>query len=227
MDFQKKYPILQLPGEHVLIQWEKGYKYVELYYKERFIGSVTGFAKLKRGVTFNDAELGVIELKLSKEPIAIDLIVAGYHSPVNVTYPTKELKSASTIFFALAVLAILGGSFEGMSVAMNYGSLAGTIMSALIIFTIAMYATTGFIILKGHAWAFFMGGSYYTFFTMLYLFDLLAYGFDFITFIVVFFRVVMTFILFYYIKHAAASMRHRKFEHNKSGLSTDILDGIV
>ncbi len=227
MDFQKKYPILQLPNEHILIQWEKGYKYVELYFKERLIGSVTGFAKLKRGVKFNDVELGLVELKLSEKPIAIDLIVAGYHSPVNVTYPTKELKSASTIFFALAVLAVICGSYEGMSTAMNYGSLAGTIMGLLIIFTIAMYATTGFLIMKGHAWAFFMGGAYYTFFTLLYLYDLLAYGFYFITFIVVFFRVVMTFILFYYIKHASASMRHRKFEHNKSGLSTDILDGAV
>lgn len=215
MDFQKKYPILQLPNEHVIIQWERGYKYVELYYNDRLLGSISGIVNLKKGVKFNDAELGLIELKLSEKPIAIDLVVAGYHSPINITYPTKELKSASAIFLALAIFSILGGLYEGMSTVMLYGSLIGAVIIALDLIAILLYASTALLIRKGHAWAFFMGAGFYSFFTLLYLYELLAYGFYFLPFFVVIFRTVVTFMLIYYIKHASASLRHRKYEVRK------------
>ena len=95
MDFEKKYPLTHRSNEHVLVQWTRGYKQVDVYYKENLIGSVTGAAKLKNGTSFL-SELGEIKLKLSEKPVMLDVIVDGYHSPVNVSHPVRELKAMNT-----------------------------------------------------------------------------------------------------------------------------------
>lgn len=65
MDFEKKYPITQQPGDFVTVQWTRGYKAVDLYYKNELIGSVQGSAKLKAGTKIATV-LGTIALKLRK-----------------------------------------------------------------------------------------------------------------------------------------------------------------
>lgn len=225
MDFQKKYPILQSPDEHVLIQWTRGYRNVNVMYKERLVTSISGYAKLKMGIKMNDDELGTVELKFSEKPIAIDLKIDGYHSPVNVSYPTKELKSASTIFVVLSVISVLGALYEGMSYTQWYGSLVGTIVTIINLFSIATYITAAALIKNGYAWGFFLGSSWYTLFTLFYLSDLLLSGFYLGTFFIVALRIVVSVILFYYLKHAYASLKHKRYE-NKKAVNLDVIDSL-
>jgi|GEM_PF-1330581 len=223
MDFQKKYPLLQFPNEHIVIQWERGYKRVNLSYNDRVISKIQGAGKLMKGVKLNDPELGVIELKLSEKPIAINLIVGGYHSPVNVSYPTKELKSASPIFWVLSAMSILGAIYEGVSLSQWYGAFLAIIVTFVNILSIAIYTSTAILIQRGYSWAFFMGASWYSLFTLYYLSDLFLSGIYLDTFFIAAIRIVVTFMFAYYFKYATASIRHKKYERAIKS-SNEVLD---
>ncbi|PIE87386.1 MAG: hypothetical protein CSA03_00480 [Bacteroidetes bacterium] len=225
MDFQKKYPILQDPNEYILVQWTRGYRNVDVLYKNRLVSSISGSTKLKKGVRINDSELGLVELKLSEKPIAIDLKVDGYHSPVNVSYPTKELASVANIFIVLAVISVIGALYEGMSVTMWYGGLIGTIITVINVLSIAIYATTAALVKNGYAWAFFLGSSWYSLFTLFYVSDLFLSGFYLDTFFIAALRIVVTIILAYYLRNAIDSVRHKRYDHKKA-VNPEVIDSL-
>lgn len=171
MDFEKKYPITQQPGDFVTVQWTRGYKAVDVYYKDELIGSVQGSAKLKAGTKISTV-LGTIDLKLSEKPVMLNVIIDGYHSPVNVSHPVKELKKTGTFFWILAVLSIIAGSFEA-SVFRDTGDLqliVWTINGSVVI----SYMVSAFFVGRGKAWAFYLGFSVFAFFTLFTLLILLG-----------------------------------------------------
>ncbi len=210
MDFQKNYPLLHLPNEYITIQWKRGYQSVELYHKERLVGSVTGYDVLLEGVQFNDAELGLIELKLSEHPIALDLIVAGFHSPVNASYPTYELKVAARIFWVLASLSIVIGLSYGILELTFTGAISTTmILNLVAIFT---YSTSAIFIQIGHAWAYYFGVGFHVLFTLTLLFRIIFFDSNLGILYIVFFQLIVLIILSSYLKNASDAHRHRKFE---------------
>lgn len=111
MDFEKKYPITQRLDEYLLVQWTRGYKDVDVYYNDQLIGSVRGTGKLLKGTSF-PSDLGLITLKLSEKPVTLDVIVDGYHSPVNVSHPVKELKRTGTYSGLYPFLLSLPGQLK-------------------------------------------------------------------------------------------------------------------
>lgn len=226
MDFQKKYPILQSNDQYILVQWTKGYREVNALYNDRLVLTIQGFARLKKGVKIHDSELGPLELKLSEKPIAIDIIVDGYHSPVNVSYPDKQLVSASTIFVVLAIISVLGAIYEGMSMTMWYGKFIGSIITIVNILSIAIYLSTSLLIKRSHAWGFFMGGSWYLLFTIFYVADLFLSGFYIDTAFIAVLRIVVTIILASYLTNAIDSLKHRKYG-NKKAINTEVIDSFL
>jgi hypothetical protein len=221
MDFQKKYPLLHLQNEYINIQWTRGYQSVELYHKERLVGSVTGYDVLLEGVQFNDAELGLIELKLSEHPLALNLIVAGFHSPVNASYPTYELKVAARIFWVLASLSIIIGLANGIIASLWAGSLSGTNflnLVAMLIYTISATMTE-----RGKPWAFYLGAGFHLL-LMLILLLMFIFGSNIIVLFLAVFQLIVVVFLSSYLKNANEAHRHRKFEGRGSKLVDKIYD---
>ncbi|ASS47805.1 MAG: hypothetical protein A3D31_18740 [Candidatus Fluviicola riflensis] len=210
MDFEKKYPITQQPGDFVTVQWSRGYKAVDLYYKNELIGSVQGSATLKAGTKITDTVLGTIGLKLSEKPVMLDVIIDGYHSPVNVSHPVKELKKTATFFWIIAVFSFIAGAIE-VGVFRDTGTVEKTVMtingSVLII-----YIITAVYVGKGKVWAYYLGFSvfaFFTLFTLLVLFGGIMWGFLLYLFQV--FRFGALGLLIYNIKTANAARKHQQY----------------
>lgn len=220
MDYERKYPLTQIPGEYLLVSWIRGYKEVELRYRDRLITEVKGIAPLHNGVTFKDEQLGRIELKLSEKPVVLDLIVDGYHSPVNVSHPAKQLKSASTYFWMIAALAIIGSLLEGVNI--GFGSGIGLIISSLNFLTVALYIISAVFVSRSQPWAYWLGFCVFCFWTLIALM-LVPLG-GFLDVIIMLIRLVFLYFLITNIKHAAGTAKHRRFG---SKFDEKLLDSMV
>ena len=218
MDYEKKYPITQQPGDFVLARWERGYKNVEFFYKDRLLGSVQGAAKLKAGIRLNDTELGVIQAKLSEKPIMMDLIIDGYHSPVNGSHPSKELKKTSPFFWIISVLSFIVGAIE-------IGSLTGYDRAQLILTAIngtilVLYIVAAIFVGRGKVWAYYLG---FVLFSLLFLLNLLSMGSGIgIIFLII--RGAVLGVLIYNLKTVISTQKHAKYG---KFISEDLLDGTL
>lgn len=221
MDFEKKYHITQLPGETLKVMWTRGYKNIELYYHDKLICSHDGVGALKKGVKYTTMELGVIELKLSLsiKPITLDVIIDGYHCVNNFSHPARQLKGASAFFWMIALFAVVSSVWEGWQ--LRHILALNLIVSVINILTVAAYILAAIYTNKSKPWAFYMGFSVFSFWTLAGLLTILSVNFFFaIAFIV---RLVILYFLITNIKYAVGTTKHNKFL-SKGFSSDDLLD---
>jgi hypothetical protein len=218
MDYEKKYPITQQPGEFILARWERGYKYVELYHKDRLIGSVSGAGKLKAGTAIADNFFHKIELKLSEKPMMLDLVIDGYHSPVNQAHPLKELKATAPFFWIIAALSFIMGALE----VGNLGSFPTFQLIFLVIdmLIVGTYITAAIMIGRKQPWAYIMG---FVVFAAVFMFHLLlmAASMDPTSIVFMILRGAALGVLIYNLKTVIAARKHLKYGSN---VNDDLLD---
>lgn len=101
MDYEIKYPITQRPGEFILLHYTKGYSEAALEYRGEWITDYFTAQDLKRGITVNHPELGMISAKFAKDKFVANIIVDGYHSPINKDHPRTKLVNQSSYFWTL------------------------------------------------------------------------------------------------------------------------------
>lgn len=211
MDFEKKYPITQQPGDYVLVQWTRGYREVDVYYKGQLVGEVTGVGKLKTGTSIATDLLGIIQLKLSEKPITLDVIVDGYHSPVNVSHPVKELKKTATFFWIIAVFAFIAGAIE-VGLFSGWKEIAAVLFLVnLVIFLCYLFAAI--FVGKGHIWAYYLGLSVFAFstlVTLIALFSGVVWGT--LLYLMLFIRLGTLGVLLYNLKTAISAGKHKRFK---------------
>jgi hypothetical protein len=224
MDFEKKYPITQRLDEHLLIQWTRGYKDVDVYYSDQLIGSVRGSGKLKQGTSL-PSDLGLIALKLSERPITLDVVVDGYHSPVNVSHPVKELKRTGTYFWILSVLAFIAGSIEvGL---FSEWTEVQVVVLGINLAILASYILSAVFVGRGKPWAFYLGFSVFSFCTLISLLALMGgfiWGFLLYIFMVV--RIGGEIVLAMNLKTANSAVRHLKYKHKEHSID-ELLDSKI
>lgn len=171
MDYEKKYPITQSPGEYLLIQWTRGYKQVDVYYNDELMGSVNGSAKLVKGTSFT-SDLGLITLKLSEKPVTLDVIVDGYHSPVNVSHPVKELKTMSMYFYTIIAFALVAGFVE-IGIFQDWPE-ALLVAVGVNVVVFILYLISVLFVREGKPWAYYLGFCVFSFCTLISLWLLLS-----------------------------------------------------
>jgi hypothetical protein len=98
MEYQKKYRNPKNESEDLIVSWERGYREVQIHYRDQLVGVVSGIRDLLKGKAFTDPSLGSVEVKLEEDPYFIQLIVDGYHSPDNLHYPVNDLKNLRSYF---------------------------------------------------------------------------------------------------------------------------------
>jgi len=208
MDYEKKYPITQQPGEFIIARWERGYKYVELYYKDRLVGSVSGAGKLRSGVTIKDDFFHKIDLKLSEKPVMLDLVIDGYHSPVNRAHPLNELKAMGPIFWILGTMSFIAGALE-------VGGLSGfkilqTIFLLINMTIVGMYFLAAVMVGRKRPWAYWMA---FGVFSLVFLFHILLMlvSWDFWSILLNIFRGAALGVLIYNLKTVISAGKHLKY----------------
>jgi hypothetical protein len=220
MDFEKKYPITQQPGDHVLAKWTRGYKQIELYYKDTLIAAVDGGSKLKKGIKVQTTPLGIIELKLSETPIMLNLIIDGFHSPVNTMHPEKVFKKSSMFFWMLVTGVVLLLFIDGASINFKNGSV--TIEGYLNFIFLGIYIASAILVSKGKVWGFYMG---FGAFALTSLFALLTVFFlGFMGFIALVLRAIIMYFIVSNFKNANGALKHRKY---RTSTSVDLLDSAI
>ena len=108
MEYEKKYPFARNQNEFVTLTWETGYRNVQIWFRERLVATIANPATIKKGFKITDEELNVIELTFSEKPMAIDVVIDGFHSPINFSYPSKVLKLSARTFWYIFGFAVLG-----------------------------------------------------------------------------------------------------------------------
>ena len=221
MDYQKKFPITQLPGEFVLAEWNRSYKGLTLSYKGRVIGTVGGIGRIRQGITLQDEELNTIVIKFSEKPIMLDLIIDGYHSRVNGSHPAKELKRLAPFFWIISALSFVAGGLEVGSLS-DYGTMQ-MIFGVINTLIVASYIVAGIFTARGQAWAYLLG---FVVICVVLLFHalLLLLGSSGIEKIFFVFRVVALGVLIYNLKTVIAVRRHARY--GTGPLNEELLDAL-
>ena len=207
MDYEKNYPITQQPGDVVLVQWERGYKRVEVSYKGKLIGTVTGNA-IKKGVQLQDPILGTIGMRFSETPMALDLVIDGYHSPVNRSHPAKQLKRTAAFFWIIAVFALIASLLEGISVSTD--PMIFLTVEGINFLVVAAYVIAAVFTGKSKAWGYYLGFCTFALMYMLFLLSQLVgmSGGGILVFIV---RSVVLGVLIYNLRTVIAVQKHARF----------------
>jgi hypothetical protein len=220
MDYEKKYPITQQPGAFILARWERGYTYVELFYQDRLIGSVSGSGKLQKGVTLKDDFFHTIHLKLSENPVKLDLVIDGYHSPVNQAHPQRELKGMSALYWIISALSMIVGGLEVGSLT-GYDTLQG-IFLVINLTIVVTYIVAAVFVARGKVWAYWMG---FLLFSVVFLFHFLimVVSWDFWTVILNVFRGMAIGVLIYNLGTVISAGKHLKYGTYKND---DLLDNL-
>ncbi len=220
MFYEKKYPLTQLPGQHLLLSWERGYKSTKLFHNERELVHVNSIGQLKKGFRFDDPELGRIELKFSEKPISVDVIVDGFHSPANASHPVKKIKSISKFFYIFAAFCLIQ---FGMSSATG-GITIGLGSQALIL--CSLYVICAVFSNQSKAWAVYTGFIVFCLITLYYLMLLIllqsipvSTGISGIMlFMILGFRAVFIIFMVPYLKMAVQLAQYKKFNHRNPAL---------
>ena len=221
MEYQKKYAIPKLKNEFLLIGWDRGYKNIQLFYKDRLIETIKNASLLKKGLTIQDQELHTIELKFSESPMAIDVIFDGIHCASNVSHPFKEMKKFSPIFWMIAIFGLLASGFE-LAVNLDF-SLAFNIVMIIDTPIVLAYFISAIFISKVKPWAFWLGFVTYT---IVFLISILGFILSLNSFLFVINIIIrLTFLIFMIrmIKTVLNVSKHKKYI-NYTGEDLDLLD---
>jgi uncharacterized membrane protein len=216
MEFTKKYPISQRPSEYILAKWSRGYQNIELYFNNDLLISLKGGKRLKKGVKEYIDGFGEIELKLSEDPIALDIIIDGIHCRSNISHPKKQLQKTSFFFWVIAVGALVFGALEVAWTGPNrIGIIVGIINGSVVV----LYIVAAIFVSKGKPWAFYLGFSCFSLFTLLYLFTMESGFFETIIIVI---RILFLYFLISNLRHAFQTVRHNAYEQTTE--STDLID---
>lgn len=226
MDFAKKFPITQLPGEHVLVQWTRGYKQVEVFYNNELVGTADGAGRLKKGVRLVHPKLGNIDLKLSEKPVVINVIVDGYHSPANNSHPVKELIGLSPFFWMLLAFSFIASALE-IGLFADYPPIL-VILVPMDVTIFVVYLIALIYVRKGKPWAYYMAISLFALMTILVLLVIMSgmvwgvftYGFEII-------RFGALGVFLYNLKTVNAAAKHLKYGTLQARASEDLLDTTI
>ena len=221
MEYQKKYAIPKLKNEFLLIGWDRGYKNIQLFYKDRLIETIKNASQLKKGLSIQDQELDTIELKFSESPMAIDVIFDGIHCASNVSHPFKEMKKFSPIFWMIAIFGLLASGFE-LAVNLDF-SLAFNIVMIIDTPIVLAYFISAIFISKVKPWAFWLGFVTYT---IVFLISILGFILSLNSFLFVINIIIrLTFLIFMIrmIKTVLNVSKHKNYI-NHTGEDLDLLD---
>lgn len=221
MEYQKKYPIPKLKNEFLLIGWDRGYKNIQLFYKDRLIETIKYAAQLKKGLTIQDIELNRVDLKFSDSPMAIDVIFDGIHCASNVSHPFKEMKKFSPIFWMIAIFGLLASAFE-LAVNLDY-TLAFNIVLIIDTPIVLAYFVSAIFVGKTKPWAFWLGFITYA---IVFLISILGFVLSLNSFLFVINIIIrLTFLIFMIrmIKTVLNVSKHKNYI-NHTGEDLDLLD---
>jgi hypothetical protein len=210
MIYSKKYPIPNTEKEFVLVEWERGYKNLAIFYNKKTIANIDSIQKIKAGFSFFHNSLGNIKLKFSENPIALDLIFNGLHSSVNNSHPIKKIKSIKNYFYMFGSLAL----FFSVLMSFMYNSKISLIFFAITeIPFIVVYFLCAFYSNKGKAWAVYLGFIVFSFFTLTSLISIVlpVNGLSiFLNLFIFAIKLVFIFLLIPYVKMANELKKYKK-----------------
>lgn len=205
MKYQKKYPLADPKQGEILLIWERGYKNVEIYHKDRLVTTIANPSEIKKGFVFYDKELNEIALSFSGKPLFINVIVNGFHSPINDLHPKNTFKAVSGIFWVIFTLNL----FLLVIKAFALSEILSIVLPYLLIELLfsVVYVIAAIFTAKGKIWAYYLGYGYFVLLALVS--DYLERNrYDFLDYMGFIFQVIIISILFKYIKTVAQLKKH-------------------
>jgi hypothetical protein len=165
MDFESKYPLTQDQNSFIFAEWTKGYRLVNLTYKNRLICSFeNGLRYIKKDLIVSDEELGEVKIRFTEKPIQMDIVIDGLHSPINQKHPAKSFKRTAIFYWVLAGLFALPFVFALLAMiatfSFNVNRLPSLFFTASILVLSVVVSVIAHYINKGNVLAFYLGISF-------------------------------------------------------------------
>lgn len=207
MDFEKKFPLTQSPDKVITVQWTRGYNQIQVLYNGEIIGEHTGAKDLKKGVQIPSNYFGSLEIKLGGEPLRLNVLVDGLHSPANSMHPKFEVKGIASYFWILFGAGLLLSVLSGIQI--NFNNPVALITTFLDFLILVGYLLAAILLPKGKPGAFYLGFIPFCFTSLLSLLMALRGGFLPILVLVV--RSIFVVILIKSIKPVLSLSRHNRY----------------
>ena len=173
MDFESKYPLTQDQNSFIFAEWTKGYRLVNLTYRNRLICSFeNGLRYIKKDLIVRDEELGEVKIRFTEKPIQMDIVIDGLHSPINQKHPAKSFKRTAIFYWVLAGLFALPLVFALLvmivTVSFNSATISALVIGGLALIFSVLLGTIAHFISKGSITAFYLGIAFTAIMIILY-----------------------------------------------------------
>jgi hypothetical protein len=207
MDFEKKFPLTQSPDKVITVQWTRGYNHIQVLYSGKVIGEHIGAKDLKKGILFQTEHVGNFEVKLGGDPLRLNVIVDGLHSPANSMHPKHAVKGIATYFWILFGGGLLVSLLEVWQIGLD--NPIGLFMSVFDALILTLYLLAAILLGKGKSGAFYLGFVPFCFTTLLVL--LLVLTGNFIAIVSLIIRAIYIVYLSKSITHLNSLSRHNQY----------------
>jgi hypothetical protein len=154
MSYSKIHPI---PGteDTLLLNWDQGYKNVKIYHQGELIKHIESASSIKKGISFQNEKLGLVELSFTDRPMMIRIMINGITCPAKVGDEGKDLTPVSTTFWILFGLSTLGTISEAIQ--FDIQSTVGAITLVINLLLTSIYGVAAIFTAKRQPWAYFLG----------------------------------------------------------------------
>ncbi|MFK7786365.1 MAG: hypothetical protein AB8B56_14695 [Crocinitomicaceae bacterium] len=205
---------------------EANYRNLKVYTSGKQLIHLPNSQDLRDGQTFQNEDLGEIDLRLSNRGSALEIRVNGLLCPLEnpIAINEENLMGLSSLFKVIAILSTIGLAIQFYALTRIGLSIADVILVLFfgIVCTIVYYLAM-FFTKKGKVWAYFLGTGTFLLMTLIYTFNILTSGLfenlvvAYSVFLIV--RIGILIILLIYLKSVIRVMNAPKNDANQ-----DILD---
>ena len=165
MEFQKEYALPRHPNEHIHARWDKGFKSVQLFFRNRLIQEINDIEKIKEGFVFDDPELNKVKLSFTKRPQTLNVAVEGFDSISNLNHPFRDYSGSTRVMWGLSTIALIGFIFYLYTIVMLSEFTIPELMLitlALQGLTVGIYVNAAVLIRKILVWPFILAFSWFS-----------------------------------------------------------------
>jgi hypothetical protein len=221
--FVKHYFIADNQNDKITVKWKTGLSHFEVHHNDELLETFKGSAEIVKGVTIYSEKLGNIFVRMLQKPLGFEVKLGDRYITNSRIFAEERLTSVSAILYFIGVISFIftiGVFFISVDeFSRNWFNIFKFVCVAISSF----YILSGYLVRKGHIWAYF---SATTLFSAITIFYIATIGWPLILLHTV--RLSFLAIIISQIKHMIDLHKHNRAIRNLKGITKnqDLLDNI-
>lgn len=196
----------------ITISWEQGLHNFKIYHNKEIFYESKGASELNKGINLYHEKLGNVYIRLCTRPIGFEVKIGDMYIENSRILAQESLVTVAAIWFFIGVISTIGTIGLAMMDGIWYRTIGATIVSVLFVFSL-FYFISGFLIRKGHIWAYYAAVGLFGAITILYFSNFVSMNLP-----IIIFRGIIIFIVLRHFKDMRNLYRHYRAKRSKTTL---------